>query len=174
MTEHMMHMAAMGLLVAVVAPTLLLVLGRAVPRLDRWTLPAAVALPGFITLHATVTVYTDRAPLPLPLDTATQFALLCGAMLFWAPVLGVRRRLPDAGRMLYLYTAIPLLDLTGVWLVAVGDSPGGLSMITGMLPMGMATVAITWNWINREERRAVLDKRPAHWVSPAGRGTGEP
>jgi hypothetical protein len=84
-------------------------------------------------------------------------------MLFWAPILGIRRRLPDAGRMLYLYVALPLLDLAGVWLVAVGDSPGGLSMIVGMLPMGAAAVVITWNWISREEHRAVLAEGGRQW-----------
>lgn len=158
MTEHMhmLHMATMGLLVAVVAPALLLVLLRAFPWLDRVTVPAAAVLPGFVALHAAVTVYADRGPVPAPWDTAAHLALLVGAMLFWAPVLGVRRRLPDAGRMVYLYLAVPLLDLAGVWLVAVGDSPGGLSMIVGMLPMGVAAVVLTWNWISREERRAVL------------------
>jgi cytochrome c oxidase assembly factor CtaG len=158
MTEqmHIVHMAMMGLLIAVIAPVLLLVLGRIAPRLDRATVPATVALPGFVTLHAGITVYTELNPVPPLLDAAMHLGLLIGATLFWAPVLGVRRRLPDAGRMLYLFIAIPLLDLAGVWVVAIGDNAGGLSMITGMLPMGVAAVAITWNWISREERRAVL------------------
>jgi len=163
MTEHMVHMAAMGLLVAVIAPALLVVFTRAFPQLDRCTVPAALALPGFVTLHAVVTVYTSRGPVPPLLDTATHLALLAGAMLFWAPVLGIRRRLPDAGRMLYLYLALPLLDLAGVWLVAAGDSAGGLSMIVGMLPMGLAAVAITWNWVSREERHAVLAEGGRQW-----------
>lgn len=158
MTAHVAHMAAMGLLVAVVAPALVLVLSRAAPLLDRWTVPAGVALPGFVALHAAVTVWSDRGALPPLLDTAAHVALLAGAALFWAPVLGIRRRLPEAGRMLYLYTALPLLDLAGLWLVAVGDSPGGLAMISGMLPMGLVAVTITWNWISREERRTVLDE----------------
>lgn len=157
MLHHMLHMATMGLVVAVLAPALLVVLLRVLPELDRATVPAAVALPGFVVLHAAVTVFADRRPLSAPLDTAVQIALLAGAMLFWAPVLGVRHRLPDAGRMLYLYLALPLLDLAGVWLVAVGDSPGGLSMIVGMLPMGVAAVTITWNWISREERHAAVE-----------------
>ncbi|PZS39525.1 MAG: hypothetical protein DLM62_07855 [Pseudonocardiales bacterium] len=91
-------------------------------------------------------------------------------MVFWAPVLGVRRRLPDAARMLYLYTAIPLLDAPGVWLVAHGDSSGGLAMITGMLPMGLIAVAVTWSWINREERRAVLDATARYMTTAPGDG----
>jgi hypothetical protein len=60
-----------------------------------------------------------------------------------------------------------------VWLVAVGDSPGGLSMIVGMLPMGVAAVALTWSWISREERRAVLAEAVGGSLSttnPAGSG----
>lgn len=163
MTEHPLHMAMMGLLVSVLAPALLVLLSRVFPQLDRATVPAAVALPGFVTLHAAVTVYAGRGMVPPLLDTTLHLALLAGAMLFWAPILGIRRRLPDAGRMLYLYVALPLLDLAGVWLVAVGDSPGGLSMIVGMLPMGAAAVVITWNWISREEHRAVLAEGGRQW-----------
>ncbi|HEY3691638.1 MAG TPA: hypothetical protein VGL46_15305 [Pseudonocardiaceae bacterium] len=161
--EHTLHMAMMGLLVSVLAPALLVLLSRVFPQLDRWTVPAVVAWPGFVMLHAAVTVYTNRGPVPPLLDAAMHLALLAGAMLFWAPILGIRRRLPDAGRMLYLYLALPLLDLAGVWLVAVGDSPGGLSMIVGMLPMGAAAVVITWNWISREEHRAVLAEGGRQW-----------
>ncbi len=155
---HLLHMATMGLLVAVAAPALLLVLVRAVPRLDRLTVPAGVALPGFVALHAGITVWSDRAPLPPLYDTVAHLVLLVGAMLFWAPVLGIRRRLPDAGRVVYLFAAMPLLDLAGVWLVAEGDRSGGLAMIVGMIPMGLIAVAITWKWIGGEERRAALDE----------------
>lgn len=154
-TLDMVHGAAMGLLVSVGAPALLLVLGRVTPQLDRWTLPAAVTLPGFVALHAAVTVYEHSSP-PPPLSAAAHSVLLAGALLFWAPVLGSRHRLPDASRMLYVYTAIPLLDMAGVYLVAVGDSAEGLSMIVGMIPLGLAALVITWNWISREERRAAL------------------
>ncbi|RCW46093.1 hypothetical protein DFQ14_102395 [Halopolyspora algeriensis] len=157
MTAHMAHMAMMGLLVSVAAPVLLLVLTRLAPRSDRWTVPAAVALPGFVVLHAAVTV-AGHLGVPPPWDSAARITMLVGAMLFWAPVLGVRHRLPDTGRTLYLYTAMPLLDLAGVWLVIVGDSTGGLSMIVGMLPLGMSAVVVTWNWIHREERRVAADE----------------
>ena len=127
---HMAHMVLMGLLVSVIAPLLLLALVRIAPRAERWTVPAVV-----------------------------QLVLLLSAVLFWAPVLGSRHRLPDAGRTVYLYTAMPLLDLAGVWRVIVGDSAGGLSMIVGMLPMGFAAVVVTWRWINREERNIASEAR---------------
>lgn len=162
---HMAHMAGMGLLVAVAAPAVTILLARFAPGADRWAVPAWAALPGFVLLHAAVTVWPDHRdhmPMgPSPHDAVPALVLLAGAVAFWAPVLGVRRRLPDAGRTLYLFTAMPLLDLAGVYRVASGDQAGGLSMIVGMLPMGLAMVVITWNWIGSEERRAALAETPA-------------
>jgi cytochrome c oxidase assembly factor CtaG len=171
-TGHIVRMAGMGLLVAVAAPALLVVLLRVVPRLDRWTVPAVVALPGFVGLHAVVTVSLGHGAGQAWVDVAVHLGLLVGALLFWAPVLGVRHRLPEAGRIVYLYVGMPLLDLAGVWLVSVGDSAGGLAMIVGMLPMGLAAAALTWSWINGEERRAVLDEAVARGRSDQrGRAT---
>lgn len=116
-------------------------------------------MPGFVALHAVVVVVEHNAEPSAALNAVLRLGLFCGAVLFWAPVLGRRNRLPDTGRTLYLYTAMPLLDLAGVWLVAVGDSPGGLAMIAGMIPMGLAAVIVTWNWINLEERRTVIRER---------------
>lgn len=158
MIHHVVHMAMMGLFVSVAAPGLLLALARVAPQLDRWSVPAWVALPLFVAMHAAVTVSTAHRPIPELLATAAHVALLLSAILFWAPVLGRRQRLPDGLRAVYLYAAMPLLDLAGVWLIAVGDVTGGLSMIVGMLPMGLAAVVITWRWIVDEERRAVLDE----------------
>lgn len=177
MTEHMWHMAAMGLLVSVAAPAVVLVVTRWAPRLDRGSAPAAVALPGFVLLHFAVTAasgHTHRATIA----AAAHGALFLAALLFWAPVFGARRRISDAARTVYVYTAMPLLDLAGVWLVAVGDVAGGLAMIVGMLPMGLIAVAVTWEWIGREQRRAVAaetgprphrDGAPA-WPSPSEQG----
>jgi hypothetical protein len=53
---------------------------------------------------------------------------------------------------IYLFAAMPLLDLAGVWLVATGDSIGGVAMIVGMLPMAGFTVLLMWRWIAAEER----------------------
>lgn len=76
-------------------------------------------------------------------------------MLFWVPVLGTtRHRLCNPLRTLYLYAAIPLLDMAGVGRLAIGDVSGGLAMILGMLPMGVIAVRITWQWIHAEEQQA--------------------
>ena len=148
--ESVAHMAGMGLLVAVAAPLLLRAALCVAPELDRAAPPAVVALPGFVVLHALVTLDGDRLG---PLGPAL---LLLGAAAFWAPVFGVHRRLPDGGRVLYLFLAMPMLDLAGVWTVAAGDGLGGLAMIVGMLPMGAFAMVVFWRWVTAEERRAEL------------------
>jgi hypothetical protein len=148
---HVAHMAAMGLLVAVAAPGLLRVLVRLEPRVDRLAPPAVVSLPAFVVLHAAVTLGGTA------LGAFAPAVLLTGAVAFWTPVFGVHRRLSDGARTLYLYLAMPMLDLAGVWMVAAGDSAGGLAMIVGMLPMAATTVALTWRWITAEDRRVALD-----------------
>ncbi|MFF4761749.1 haloacid dehalogenase type II [Streptomyces sp. NPDC001292] len=79
----------------------------------------------------------------------------------------------DPGRCLYLFPAAPLLDLPAVGVVAAGRPADGLAMITGMLPVGITVAAVTWSWVNREERRAVNDPC-SRWVvarmSPDARG----
>ncbi len=150
---HVAHMAAMGLLVAVAAPGLLRVLVRLEPRVDRLAPPAVVTLPAFVVLHAAITL--GGAALGAFFGPAV---LLVGAVAFWTPVFGVRRRLSDGTRALYLYLAMPMLDLAGVWRVATGDSDGGLAMIVGMLPMAAITLAITWRWITAEDRRVALEE----------------
>ncbi|MGJ5749221.1 hypothetical protein FB563_6799 [Streptomyces puniciscabiei] len=62
--------------------------------------------------------------------------------------------------------------------VAAGHSAQGLAMIVGMLPIGIAAAAVTWSWVNREEREAREDsgfraerEREARGVAlPAPRG----
>jgi hypothetical protein len=149
------HMGIMGLLVAALAPVLVVGLGRRDAGWERWALPARIAGPGFVLLHDGLTVATALAPPPPLVAAGLDLLLLAGALLFWAPVLGQRFRLPDALRTVYLFTALPLLDAAAVYLVITGDNAGGLTMITTMIPMGLIAVAVTWNWINREERRAV-------------------
>jgi cytochrome c oxidase assembly factor CtaG len=124
-------------------------------------LPARIAGPAFVLLHDGLTVATALAPPPPPVEAALDLVLLAGAVLFWAPVLGQRYRLSDALRTVYLFTALPLLDAAAVYLVITGDNAGGLAMITAMIPMGLTAVAVTWNWINREERRVIAGELAA-------------
>lgn len=150
MSAHLVHMAGMGLVVSAAAPLAVLLLVRALPRAERLVLPGSIALPGFVALHAAITVVGHAHGSAA--HAAAPVVLLLAGTFFWAPVLGRRRRLSDPLRVVYLYAAMPLLDMAGVWLVAAGDTSGGLAMIVGMLPMGCATVVLTCQWINREER----------------------
>ncbi|MCE0767113.1 cytochrome c oxidase assembly protein [Pseudonocardia kujensis] len=141
---HVAQMATDGLLVSVLAPLLLLLL-RAL-GVEPPTLPAPVAAPAFVLLHAAVTLLpalTGIAPI----------LLLAGGVLFWAPVLG-HRRLSPAGRIVYLFATMPALDLPGVWLVARGDGPGGIAMVVGMLPIGLTALALAVGWARAEEAAA--------------------
>jgi cytochrome c oxidase assembly factor CtaG len=142
--NHLAHMATDGLLVSVLAPLLLLLL-RAL-HVEPPTLPAPVVAPGFVLLHAAVTLLPGLAGIAPVL-------LLAGGVLFWTPVLG-RRRLSPAGRIVYLFATMPALDLPGVWLVARGDGPGGIAMIVGMLPIGVTALVLAWRWMTEEERAA--------------------
>ncbi|GAA4874604.1 hypothetical protein [Saccharopolyspora cebuensis] len=147
MNHEIWHMALMGLVVSALCPAGCAALLRLFPAAEAWTVPGWCALPLFVVLHAVVAVRSEHH------GGAVGHALLVvGALLFWAPVLGTRHRLSDPGRTLYLYTALPLLDLAGVWLVAAGRLAGGLAMIAGMLPMGAIAVVITWRWMCREEQ----------------------
>jgi cytochrome c oxidase assembly factor CtaG len=145
---HVAHMATDGLLVSVLAPLLLLLL-RAL-GVEPPSLPAVVVAPAFVLLHAAVTLLPGLA-------AVAPVLLLAGGVLFWTPVLG-RRRLPPAGRIVYLFATMPALDLPGVWLVARGDGPGGIAMVLGMLPIGLTALALAWRWTVDEERRAAAEE----------------
>ncbi|ALO91701.1 hypothetical protein SHL15_0500 [Streptomyces hygroscopicus subsp. limoneus] len=89
----------------------------------------------------------------------TEPVLLASAVLFRLPAVArTRHRLDDPGRCLYLFLAAPLLDLPAVGMVAAGRTAAGLAMIVGMLPVGIAAAAVTWSWVNREEREAPADE----------------
>jgi hypothetical protein len=160
MSPHVLDMAAMGLLVSALAPLLLLGLRIALPPLEPPAPPAPATLACFVVLHAAMTLGLLR-----PLDTAAPIVLLLGALVFWTPVLGSRPLSPPA-RLVYLFVAMPALDLPGVWLVARGDGPGGIAMILGMLPIGMIALAQVWRWATDEERRVAASTSA---VSATGR-----
>lgn len=150
------EMAVMGLLTSLVAPALILGTRRVVPswHWDRLALPAWVVLPAFLVAHAGGTILMSRYELTVPVSLTLHGVLLLGAVLFWLPVFGSRHRLSDPARTAYLFLAAPSLDLGAVWVIATGDSRGGLAMIVAMLPIGLTAVVSTWRWIAREERSA--------------------
>ena len=155
-TGGTVDMAVMGALTSVVAPALILGTGRVLPswRWDRLAVPAYVVLPVFLVAHAAGTILLGQVDLTAPVAFTLHAVLLLGAVLFWLPVLGTRHRLTDPARTAYLFLAAPSLDLGAVWVIASGDSRGGLAMIVAMLPIGLAAVMSTWRWIVREERAA--------------------
>jgi hypothetical protein len=76
--------------------------------------------------------------------------LIAISLVFWLPVIGRSRRLSDAGQTVYLFLAMPAMDLAGVFVVLHGDATGGLAMIVAMLPVGGAAVLLTWRWMLAE------------------------
>jgi cytochrome c oxidase assembly factor CtaG len=140
------------------------VLTRRWLRWDRMALPATVALPLFLVVHAGLTVGMATTEPPLFEHVALHAVLFAAGVVFWLPVFGRRRRLSDPGRVLYLFLALPSLDLAGVYLVLRGMSQDGVSMIVGMLPAGALAVAVAWEWMAREEREAVMCARAAETV----------
>lgn len=153
MSAGIAHMAEMGLETSVVAPALLIATRDRLP----WhavALPAAVALPLFLVVHAAITIGMAFHEPPAIEHLALHGLLLLVAFWFWRPVFGRTRRLSDPGRVAYLFLAMPTMDLAGVYVVLQGDSTGGIAMIVAMLPVGFTTLTLAWRWLISEEREA--------------------
>ncbi|WP_245979856.1 hypothetical protein [Streptomyces diacarni] len=148
-------MAGTGLLLSAVLPGLLLAARGWLPwdgAARRLSPPPGAALSGFVLAHAAVTL-AESFLAPGTVARSAMYAVLVAAGLaFWLPVLGPGRRLSDAERCLYLFVAAPLLDVPVVATLARGHAAGGLAMIVGMLPVGLAAAALTWRWVTAEER----------------------
>lgn len=152
MTGQVVHMAAMGLLVSVLAPLIVLA-GRRTVAWHRVPAPALPTLVGFVLLHGAITVFLEQRQVSALAEAGLHLLLLAGAVVFWLPVLEPGNGCSDAVRSVYLFLAGPSLDLAAVYLVLKGDSAGGIAMIVAMLPVGFAAVGVTWRWISREEQR---------------------
>jgi len=146
------HMAEMGLLSSVAAPALVRWARRPL-RLDALAVPGAVALPLFVAFHAAVVLGMAAGAVPETWHVPAHALLLAAAIVFWLPVFGDRRRLGGAGRMVYLFAAMPSLDLPALAVIARGDSPGGLAMVITMMPIGVLAVITTLRWMFAEEAR---------------------
>lgn len=158
------HMAEMGVITSLLAPAIILE-GRRRWSWSLLSLPAPVALVGFVLLHGAITLGMDSMAAGRVSSLLLHAALLVGAIVFWLPVLAGPHRLDRAGRAVYLFLGAPALDLAGVVVVARGDSVGGLAMIVAMFPIGLAAVWAAWSWINGEEadvrRREAADSADA-------------
>ncbi|MFF7790199.1 hypothetical protein [Streptomyces sp. NPDC007991] len=153
-------MALSGFVLAAVVPGVVW-LARRVPMWERVSLPPVIALPVLVVVHAWVVLADLLHPMPAALTVVSELVLLAAAVTFWVPVVVRTRHRPgDAGRCLCLFLAAPLLDLPVLGMIAAGHSAEGLAMIVGMLPLGVIAAALTWSWINREERQATADAVP--------------
>ncbi|MEV6793285.1 hypothetical protein AB0M87_15070 [Streptomyces sp. NPDC051320] len=151
MVTEAVEMGWAAFVIAVLVPAVILIT-RPSRFWQRVTLPPAAALPLFLLLHAAVTLGSCRYPPGPLLHRALDAVLIAGSFLFWLPVLGIRHRLSDPGRCMYLFLAAPLLDMPAVGMIALGDTFGGLTMIVAMLPIGIAAMVVTWRWVIDEER----------------------
>lgn len=126
----------------------------------RWLAAPIVAWAAFVAVHWIALVAAAHGVEGLP-HLGLHLLLLVTALLFWLPVLGrgpVPRPVRGAAASLYLFLAMPAVDITAVWLFARGDVNAGAIMLASMLPLGVAAVAVSWRWIVREERLARLSE----------------
>jgi hypothetical protein len=142
-------MALMGLDTSAIAPLIVLAT-RSWSGWRRLALPAVIALPLFLVFHAAITVAMALTMPAAVADVAIQMGLILISVCFWLPVLGPVHRLSGAGRMAYLFLAMPTMDLAAVFVVLHGDAVGGLAMIVAMLPVGLVAVALAWQWMLAE------------------------
>jgi ubiquinol-cytochrome c reductase cytochrome c subunit len=145
-----LHMLEAGVTATLVAPALArAAAGRArVPPLFGWL----VFVGSQWAFHVSPALgVAERSPVA---HVLLQAALLAAAVAFWLPVLD--GSFGGAARTLYLFLALPAVDLIALWFLASGRPEAGVAMLVGMLPLGVAAVVAAWVWVTDEERRAVL------------------
>lgn len=152
--SDIIEMAIMGLDTSLLAP-LTYFLTRRWVKWERVALPAVLALPVFLLAHTAITVWMSLHMPTWATDWIYQLGLLMASVIFWLPVLGERHRLQPGGRMIYLFAAMPAMDMAGVFVVLHGDAAGGLAMIVAMLPVGLAALLTTWRWVVSEDAAMV-------------------
>lgn len=87
---------------------------------------------------------------PLRASFAGGIVLLCATLALCA---GLRDVSPGA-RFLYLFAAMPPMDLVAAWYLSSGAGDLGVVMVIGSLPVGAASLAAAWYWMLEEETRA--------------------
>jgi cytochrome c oxidase assembly factor CtaG len=93
-------------------------------------------------------------------DAVSHFVYLGTALLFWEAAIGSTlrpRRLSGLGPAIYLITAMPAVDLSAAWLMAIGEPGAGVAMVAGMMPIGIAAAISAWSFARREEANAGLE-----------------
>ena len=169
------HIVSHALVAVVAAPLLVLALPRGallaplraarrsgvLPLLRRrplrWLAGPLVAWTAFVAAHWIALVVAGSGHVHGLAHLGLHLMLLVTGLLFWLQVLGpgpVPRPLRGPAASLYLFLAMPAVNLTVVWLVAQGDTGAVGVMLLSMLPLGIAAIAVSWSWILREERLA--------------------
>jgi hypothetical protein len=64
------------------------------------------------------------------------------------------RSIAPAGWFLYLFAAMPPMDLVAAWFLSTGRGDLGVVMIIFSLPVGIASLAAAWRWMLEEESHA--------------------
>jgi hypothetical protein len=84
-------------------------------------------------------------------------ASLVGGVVLVGAAVALCAGLRDVDRsawFLYLFAAMPPMDLIACWYLSTGDSDLGVLMIAGSLPVGAASLVAAWRWMLDEESRA--------------------
>jgi hypothetical protein len=87
---------------------------------------------------------------PLRASLAGGVVLVLAAIALCA---GLRDVDPSAW-FLYLFAAMPPMDLIASWYLSTGDGDLGVVMIAASLPIGAASLVAAWRWMLEEESRA--------------------
>jgi hypothetical protein len=141
-----------GGVTSVLAPFVVVVTRRWIPY-DRLRVPVGAIAVSFIVLHGAITLSLLARPQPW-LWVLLHLCLLAGAVIYWAPVLRVGRRLSGLAPFLYLFFTSPFLDFAGLGIMALGDPRGGVAMIAAMLPVNAMSLIVLWQWMVTEDRMA--------------------
>jgi cytochrome c oxidase assembly factor CtaG len=156
-----------GSVSSVIAPAILLT-ARHLRRLrlfDRFALPVRVIGPVFVAIHAAVTISLLDHLAPW-LWALVHLVLLVGAIEYWLPVLGSKRRVTGLSRWLYFVFTSPLLDWAALAIVLLGHPAGGIAMILAMLPVNLTALWLLWQWMQQEEGAEVTELSYPHAVPP--------
>lgn len=126
------------------------------------------------------------------LHEAEHAALLAGALVFWAPVVGadpLPRRPGAAGRVAWLLAAMPAMGLVGAWLLTGPQRYAGYGLadqrtaasamwVSGSLALAGAIVvlggAALWREERTQRRREAAADRPGGTARPVRAAKGRP
>jgi cytochrome c oxidase assembly factor CtaG len=153
------HMLLHCVLVTVLAPAVVLV--------SPWRITVSSRAARFATAPATAWLLFVGTQLVFHLaglyqssgavDGASHMIYLVTAVLFWEVAIGRTlqpRRLHGLGPAIYLILAMPAVDLSAAWLMAIGHPAAGTAMVAGMMPIGLAAAASAWRFAREEEAHA--------------------